>query len=165
MVLGLSVNHINPLFDSADFPVGSASIDLYLWLPTLTHPSFPFNSWKQLVWPELSGLIFNFFNDKASDWGIMSKHYYFTNSLPKLLGSTALPLAIGGLAWLINLHPDVREAKAGTDSAWSKWTRNTGRNVGEVVWTFGPGVIGLVGGMSLIGHKVQSPLLNNVGMS
>lgn len=134
---------------------GSASIDLYLWLPTLTHPSFPFNSWKQLIWPELSGLIFNFFNDKASDWGIMSKHYYFSNSLPKLLCGTAVPLAIGGLAWSISLYQGVKGGKTGVDSIWNKWTRNTGRNVGEVIWTFGPGVIGLVGGMSLIGHKVS----------
>ena len=85
----------------------------------------------------------------------MSKHYYLSNSLSKLLCGTAVPLAIGGLAWLMNLYPGVRGAKAGTNSAWSRWTRNTGRNVGEVVWTFGPGVIGLVGGMSLIGHKVS----------
>jgi hypothetical protein len=41
------------------------------------------------------------------------------------------------------------------DTMWKKWVRNTGRNVGEVVWTFGPGVAGLIGGMSLIGHKVS----------
>jgi hypothetical protein len=75
-----------------------------------------------------------------------------------LLGGTAVPLAIGGLTWLISLYQGVKAGKAGKDSAWSKWTRNTGRNVGEVVWTFGPGVVGLVGGMSLIGHKVSPDL-------
>jgi len=83
----------------------------------------------------------------------MSRHYYFTNSLPKLLGGTAVPLAIGGLAWIAGLVSAA--AKGKTDNIWAKWMRTTGRNVGEVVWTFGPGVIGLVGGMSLIGHKVS----------
>ena len=99
-------------------------------------------------------MIFNVYNDKAADWGIMSKHYYFTNSLPKLLGGTAVPLAIGGLAWIANLVL-AAGAKGKKDNAWSKWTRNTGRNVGEVAWTSGPGVVGLVLGMSLIGHKVS----------
>jgi alpha-1,6-mannosyltransferase len=99
-------------------------------------------------------LIFNIYNDKAADWGIMSKHYYFTNSLPKLLCGTAVPSAIGGLAWIASLAQSAG-LKGKNDSIWKKWTRNTGRNVGEVVWTFGPGVVGLVGGMSLIGHKVS----------
>jgi len=84
----------------------------------------------------------------------MSKHYYFTNSLPKLLGGTAVPLAIGGLAWIASLAL-AASAQGKKDNMWAKWMRTTGRNVGEVVWTFGPGVIGLVGGMSLIGHKVS----------
>jgi alpha-1,6-mannosyltransferase len=86
----------------------------------------------------------------------MSKHYYFTNSLPKLLCGTVVPLVIGGLAWLLSLVPGAA-GKGKRDTAWTKWTRSLGRNVGEVVWTFGPGVIGLVGGMSLIGHKVSWP--------
>jgi alpha-1,6-mannosyltransferase len=137
-----------------DYLVVSAPIDFYLWLPTLTHPTFPFNTWKEIVWPELSGIIFNLYNDKASDWGVMSKHYYFTNSLPKLLCGTAVPLAIGGLAWIASLV-SAPGAKGKNDNVWSKWTRSTGRNVGEVVWTFGPGVVGLLGGMSLVGHKVS----------
>jgi hypothetical protein len=84
----------------------------------------------------------------------MSKHYYLTNSLPKLLCGTAVPLAIGGLA-LIASMAQVSWVKGKKDNVWSKWTRSTGRNVGEVAWTFGPGVIGLVGGMSLVGHKVS----------
>jgi alpha-1,6-mannosyltransferase len=137
-----------------DYLVVSAPIDFYLWLPTLTHPTFPFNTWKEIVWPELSGIIFNLYNDKASDWGVMSKHYFFTNSLPKLLCGTAVPLAIGGLAWIASLV-SAPGAKGKNDNVWSKWTRSTGRNVGEVVWTFGPGVVGLLGGMSLVGHKVS----------
>jgi hypothetical protein len=137
-----------------DVSVVSAPIDLYLWLPTLTNPTFPFNAWKEIVWPELSGIIFNLYNDKASDWGVMSRHYYFTNSLPKLLCGTAVPLAIGGLACVASLV-SAAGAKGKQDSVWAKWTRSTGRNVGEVVWTFGPGVVGLLGGMSLVGHKVS----------
>jgi len=87
----------------------------------------------------------------------MSKHYYFTNSLPKLLGGTAVPIAIGGLAWIASLA-SAAGAQGKKDSVWAKWMRTTGRNVGEVVWTFGPGVVGLVGGMSLIGHKVSLAL-------
>lgn len=121
----------------------SAPVDYFLWRRTLSHPDFPFTSPYQIVWPELSGLIFNFVNDKASDWGIMSRHYYFTNSLPKLLVGTALPLALGGAIWLSSVV-----------GFGGKWARNTGQNVGEVAWTFGPGLVGLVGGMSLIGHKV-----------
>jgi len=84
----------------------------------------------------------------------MSKHYYFTNSLPKLLCGTAVPLVIGGLAWIASLVLGAG-AKGKKDTIWAKWARSTGRNVGEVTWTFGPGVVGLVGGMSLIGHKVS----------
>lgn len=95
----------------------------------------------------------------------MSKHYYFSNSLPKLLCGTAVPLAIGGLAWSISLYQGVKGGKTGVDSIWNKWTRNTGRNVGEVIWTFGPGVIGLVGGMSLIGHKVSIRNPDNIQLT
>lgn len=84
----------------------------------------------------------------------MSKHYYFTNSLPKLLSGTAVPIAIGGLAWIASLLSSAG-VKGKKDDIWSKWTKNAGRNVGEVVWTFGPGIVGLVGGMSLIGHKAS----------
>lgn len=38
--------------------------------------------------------------------------------------------------------------------------RATGRNVGEVTWTFGPGVLALVGGMSVIGHKVSDEVMH-----
>lgn len=87
----------------------------------------------------------------------MSKHYYFTNSLPKLLAGTAVPLGVGGLIWLATLTRSVgvKSKDRRQDEANSKWLRATGRNVGEVIWTFGPGVIGLVCGMSVIGHKVS----------
>lgn len=103
----------------------------------------------------MTGLVYNFFNDKASDWGIMSRHYYFTNSLPKLLVGTSIPLAIGGLVWTGSLLGMGMGTKRGQGSQWDKWIKVTGRSVGEVVWTFGPGVVGLVGGMSMIGHKVS----------
>jgi alpha-1,6-mannosyltransferase len=111
----------------------------------------------------LSGLVFNFVNDKASDWGIMSRHYYFTNSLPKLLGGTAVPLAFGGLTWMYSLYlGSTSQTKNTAGVTWNKWAKKTGRDVGEVIWTFGPGVVGLVGGMSLIGHKVSTTLIPNI---
>jgi hypothetical protein len=88
----------------------------------------------------------------------MSKYYYFTNSLPKLLAGTAVPLGAGGLIWLATLAGVVGrgESKSGrVEEASRKWLRVTGRNVGEVVWSFAPGVLGLVCGMSVIGHKVS----------
>jgi alpha-1,6-mannosyltransferase len=91
----------------------------------------------------------------------MSKHYYFTNSLPKLLAGTAAPLGLGGLVWLSTLA-GVGSGKSKSGAAGgleAKWMRATGRNVGEVVWTSGPGVVALVGGMSVIGHKVSNEIM------
>jgi alpha-1,6-mannosyltransferase len=87
----------------------------------------------------------------------MSKHYYFTNSLPKLLAGTAVPLGAGGLIWLATLVGVVgtKSQSGRVEEASRKWLNMTGRNVGEVVWSFGPGVLGLVCGMSVIGHKVS----------
>lgn len=87
----------------------------------------------------------------------MSKYYYFTNSLPKLLAGTAAPLGVGGLIWLATLTSLASgKSKSGAiGETEKKWMRTTGRNVGEVVGTFGPGVVALIGGMSAIGHKVS----------
>ncbi|KAI5289303.1 dolichyl-P-Man:Man(7)GlcNAc(2)-PP-dolichol alpha-1,6-mannosyltransferase [Ascosphaera aggregata] len=47
----------------------------------------PFDSffWQRLLWPELTGFIYNIINGQASSWGTSFWHHYFTNSLPKLL--------------------------------------------------------------------------------
>lgn len=76
----------------------------------------------------------------------MSRHYYLTNSLPKLLVGTAAPLGVAGCIWLSSLFGLGKE---------NKWVKTTARGLDEVVWTFGPGIVGLIGGMSLIGHKVR----------
>ena len=104
----------------------------------------------------MTGLIYNFFNDKASDWGIMPRHYYITNSLPKLMLGTTVPLGVGGWVWTLSLLGVGQKG-----GQWNKWIKVTGRAVEEVVGTFGPGVVGLVGGMSMIGHKVSHVPLNS----
>lgn len=122
-----------------------------MWAPTLNHPSFPFHSKYEIIWSEMTGLIYNFFNDKASDWGIMRADYYLTNSLPKLMVGTTIPMGVGGWVWTLSLLDLTKKG-----SQWDKWVKVTGRAIGEVVGTFGPGVVGLVGGMSMVGHKVST---------
>ncbi|KAH9460046.1 hypothetical protein MJO29_003996 [Puccinia striiformis f. sp. tritici] len=51
--------------------------------------------WQKLTWPEATSLIFNVLEGKSVQWGVMPWHFYFTSSLPKLLGVT-YPLAILG---------------------------------------------------------------------
>ena len=98
----------------------------------------------------MTGLVYNFFNDKASDWGIMPVDYYLTNSLPKLLVGTTVPMGVGGWVWTFSLLDVTKKG-----GQWDKWVKVTGRTIGEVVGLFGLGVACLVGGMSMIGHKVS----------
>lgn len=51
--------------------------------------------WQKLTWPEGTSLIFNVLEGKSADWGVMPWHFYFTSSLPKLLG-ISYPLALLG---------------------------------------------------------------------
>lgn len=53
--------------------------------------------WQKLTWPEGANLIFNVLEGKSVQWGVMPWHFYFTSSLPKLLGIT-YPLALLGFA-------------------------------------------------------------------
>ncbi|RXK35039.1 hypothetical protein M231_07692 [Tremella mesenterica] len=103
----------------------SAPLDYYLWRQVLPHPTLPtFTSTWQIIWPEASSMAYNVLEGGAAEWGIMSRHYYFTNSLPKLLLGS-LPFLLFGLA------------------AWA----------GVLASIFGPAIITMVGGMSFIGHK------------
>lgn len=54
--------------------------------------------WQKLTWPEGANLIFNVLEGKSVQWGVMPWHFYFTSSLPKLLGIT-YPLALLGFAF------------------------------------------------------------------
>ncbi|PLW27310.1 hypothetical protein PCASD_20687 [Puccinia coronata f. sp. avenae] len=51
--------------------------------------------WQRLTWPEGASLIFNVVEGQSVQWGVMPWHFYFTSSLPKLLGIT-YPLALLG---------------------------------------------------------------------
>ncbi|CAE6457052.1 unnamed protein product [Rhizoctonia solani] len=68
------------------FAVGSLAstiiIDSYFW-----------NEWNQPLWPELSGILFNVYEGKSSEWGTSPWHAYLTHHLPKLLIGSA-PLAL-----------------------------------------------------------------------
>ena len=52
--------------------VVSVPIDSFFW------QRFP-------VWPELNALLYNTVEGKSSEWGTSPWHYYFTNSIPKLM--------------------------------------------------------------------------------
>lgn len=41
--------------------------------------------WQKAIWPELAGFYYNAIQGKSADWGTSPLHYYFTNSLPRLL--------------------------------------------------------------------------------
>ncbi|KAH8675551.1 glycosyltransferase family 22 protein [Xylariales sp. PMI_506] len=49
--------------------------------------SVPLDSyfWQKPLWPELWGFYFNAVLGSSSEWGVSPWHYYFTNSLPKLM--------------------------------------------------------------------------------
>ncbi|WVN85423.1 uncharacterized protein L203_100569 [Cryptococcus depauperatus CBS 7841] len=129
--------------------VVSSPVDYTLWLPTLSHYSFPFNSPIQILWPELSSLIYNAVEGHSAEWGIMPIHYYLTNSLPKLLVGNffLVAFAVGGWA-LAGLGFDkmVRQV-----SCWNE--SKNGRNVDWMIKIWGLSVLSMVGGLSLLGHK------------
>ncbi|KAH8928148.1 glycosyltransferase family 22 protein [Atractiella rhizophila] len=49
--------------------------------------------WNTPVWPEFQAAYFNIVEGKSIAWGVSPWHYYFTNSLPKLL-TTSYPFLI-----------------------------------------------------------------------
>ncbi|KAJ1307295.1 hypothetical protein OPQ81_001405 [Rhizoctonia solani] len=56
-------------------------IDSYFW-----------NTWNPPLWPELSGILFNVYEGKSSEWGTSPWHAYLSHHLPKLLLSS-IPLS------------------------------------------------------------------------
>ncbi|RSH92921.1 dolichyl-P-Man:Man(7)GlcNAc(2)-PP-dolichol alpha-1,6-mannosyltransferase [Saitozyma podzolica] len=124
-------------------------IDHELWSRALPHASLPqFTSWWQFAWPELASLQYNLFQGQASNWGIMPAHYYFTNSLPKLLMS-ALPLAVFGLVWAAA----DKLGMLGNGNSNGNGGKGFGKAVWEIWCLFGPALAGLLGAMSAVGHK------------
>ena len=65
-------------------------LDTYLW-----------ETWPNPMWAELSGVIFNVFDGKSSEWGTSPWWYYFGNSLPKLLINPLAPFALLPLGALV----------------------------------------------------------------
>ncbi|KAK6905709.1 hypothetical protein I203_106539 [Kwoniella mangroviensis CBS 8507] len=123
----------------------SSPIDYTLWIPTIPHPSLPtFTSTWQVLWPEVSALHYNLLQGQSANWGVMPWQYYFTNSLPKIL-MASLPL--GGLAGAIWFFRLIGVNVGGKEGA------KIYEGMGEVVKVFGAGVVGLIGTMSLVGHK------------
>ncbi|KIR67776.1 alpha-1,6-mannosyltransferase [Cryptococcus bacillisporus CA1873] len=127
----------------------SSAVDYHLWLPTLSHPSFPFKSHFQLFWPEFSGLIYNAVEGHSAEWGVMPWHYYLSGSLPKLLAGNALLVGIAMGGWLLN--------KIGFDTVVKKaggWDRLTGAGgVNKVIKIWALSVVAVIGGLSFLGHK------------
>ncbi|OCF33338.1 hypothetical protein I316_05080 [Kwoniella heveanensis BCC8398] len=127
----------------------SAPLDYTLWKPTIPHPSLPtFTSPLQILWPELSALHYNALQGHSAEWGIMSKHYYFTNSLPKLLVGSLPLVALGLGVWALSTL-GIKVAFAGREGV------KVPEGVGETLRLFGLGVLGLIGAMSCIGHKAS----------
>ncbi|KAI0067225.1 alpha-1,6-mannosyltransferase subunit [Artomyces pyxidatus] len=53
--------------------------------------------WDKWLWPECSGIHYNVYQGKSSEWGVSPYHAYVTTHIPKLLLS-ALPLSLVGCA-------------------------------------------------------------------
>ncbi|KAK6537905.1 dolichyl-P-Man:Man(7)GlcNAc(2)-PP-dolichol alpha-1,6-mannosyltransferase [Orbilia ellipsospora] len=71
----------------------AVSIDTFFW------QSFP-----KPMWAELEGFIFNTLQGKSSEWGTSPIHYYFTNSIPKMMLNpfallVLLPIGIMAGGW------------------------------------------------------------------
>lgn len=60
-----------------------AVIGLTLTLPvdTFFWQTYPNN----ILWPELSGFLYNVYHNQAQKWGVQAWHFYFTSALPRLL--------------------------------------------------------------------------------
>lgn len=65
------------------------SIDSYFWQSQNEEARIfttPFLTERTgLIWPELSGFLYNAIDNKSSEWGVSVWHYYFSSALPKLL--------------------------------------------------------------------------------
>ena len=57
---------------------------------TIPIDSFFWQKW--LLWPELTGFIYNIIDKQSSNWGTQPWHFYFTSALPRLLFNPSLYL-------------------------------------------------------------------------
>ena len=63
------------LFGTVIGLVLTVPVDTFFWQ---TYPT-------TLLWPELTGFLYNIYHNNAQNWGIQSWHFYFTSALPRLL--------------------------------------------------------------------------------
>jgi alpha-1,6-mannosyltransferase len=93
----------------------------------------------------MASMHYNLVQGQSANWGIMSKHYYFTNSLPKLLMG-CLPLAALGAVMVITTRLGVGRSLVGLGYV---------KGIEEVLVRLGMGLggVGLLGGLSAVGHK------------
>jgi alpha-1,6-mannosyltransferase len=73
------------------------SVDSYFWQSHTSASPFatPFlTSRTGLIWPELSGFLYNAIENKPSERGVSPWHYYFTSAIPKLMLNPLLLLLI-----------------------------------------------------------------------
>ncbi|ELU40128.1 alg9-like mannosyltransferase family domain-containing protein [Rhizoctonia solani AG-1 IA] len=63
------------------FWIGRTLPNMFALLPasTLIIDSYFWNEWRSFVWPELSGILFNVYEGKSSEWGYISSHRSWSN--------------------------------------------------------------------------------------
>lgn len=71
--------------------------------------SVPIDSyfWQRIVWPELSGFIYNAVQGKSLEWGTSPFHAYFTSYIPKLLFNPLITFLLIPLAFF---YPSTRRS-------------------------------------------------------
>jgi alpha-1,6-mannosyltransferase len=73
------------------------AVDSYFWQSYTPAPPFAtplLTSNTGLIWPELSGFLYNAVGGKSSEWGVSPWHYYSTSAIPKLLLNPLLLLLV-----------------------------------------------------------------------
>lgn len=122
----------------------AAPLDYWLWAPTLPHDQLPGFTAKHTLWPEFSSMLYNIVDGKASDWGVMPRHFYAVALGKSLAG--ALPLALFGLLWAA-----VQKITGKTRGIFGN--SNQARTVSEVAKTLLPGAVCLIIALSTVEHK------------
>ena len=98
---------------------------------------------------------YNAIQGNAAKWGVMPWHYYLTNSLPKLMMVSAPIIVMGGM-WVVLGWVGRPKATAKPEAKGRMVVPGVMVGAAGEIWgTLGWGVLGLVGGLSCVGHKVS----------